>query len=178
MMKPMTDEQRQLAEENHDLVRAFLKENSLSESQYYDVVIFGYLRAVQEYCEKPALQRYSFGTVAWRKMACELKDYRRYLASQKHAYITVSLQDSVSEGSDMRWEDVLCDRNDVFDQLYMDLILHDLAKRLPKREMRIICRKINGDTMHDIAKAERLTFRDINSLLDGTYQTVIEVLFG
>ena len=68
MMKPMTDEQRRLAEANHDLVGAFLRENKLPEEQFYDVVIFGYLCAVQQYCENPTLQkRYSFATVAWKK---------------------------------------------------------------------------------------------------------------
>ena len=50
-MKPLTAEQSQIAELNHDLVFEFLNEYNLPESQYYDVVIFGYLCAVQEYCE-------------------------------------------------------------------------------------------------------------------------------
>ena len=70
------------------------------------------------------------------------------------------------------------DDGDILKDLQMELILHELAARLPKREMRIIRRKINGDKMHDIAKAEKLTFRDINTLLAGTYDTVIEVLLG
>lgn len=59
-MKALTDEQRKFAEENHDLMYAFLKENGLESSQYYDIVVFGYLCAVQEYCEKPKLQKYKF----------------------------------------------------------------------------------------------------------------------
>ena len=55
-MKPLTAEQSQIAELNHDLVFEFLNEYNLPESQYYDVVIFGYLCAVQEYCEKTELQ--------------------------------------------------------------------------------------------------------------------------
>ena len=179
MMRPMTDEQRRLAEANHDLVGAFLRENKLPEEQFYDVVIFGYLCAVQEYCEKQALQkRYRFTTVAWRKMNCELKNYFEYLNKDKRSYHTVSLHESICEGSDLCWEDVLHDDGDILKDLQMELILHELAARLPKREMRIIRRKINGDKMHDIAKAEKLTFRDINTLLAGTYDTVIEVLLG
>lgn len=177
MINPMTDAQRRLAEENHDLVYAFLEENNLSVNQYYDVVIFGYLCAVQEYCEKPSLRKYKFATVAWKKMLCELKDYQRYISSKKNSYTTVSLNDYVSEGSDLRWEDVLFEPDDILEQLHADLILHDLAARLPRREMRIIRMKLRGDKMHDIAKAERLTFREINRLLDGAYNTVVEVLW-
>lgn len=179
MMKPMTDEQRKLAEANHDLVGAFLRENKLPEEQFYDVVIFGYLCAVQQYCDNPVLQkRYSFTTLAWKKMTRELTDHYKYLLKSKRNGITVSLHESICEGSDLCWEDVLHDDGDILKDLQMELILHELAARLPKREMRIIRRKINGDKMHDIAKSERLTFRDINTLLAGTYDTVIEVLLG
>lgn len=179
MMKPLTDEQRKLAEANHDLVGAFLRENKLPEEQFYDVVIFGYLCAVQQYCDNPNLKKkYSLATLAWKKMKRELVHYYNYLGSDKRSYHTVSLHESICEGSDLCWEDVLHDDGDILKDLQMELILHELAARLPKREMRIIRRKINGDKMHDIAKAERLTFRDINTLLAGTYDTVIEVLLG
>lgn len=179
MMKPMTAEQRKLAEANHDLVGAFLRENKLPEEQFYDVVIFGYLCAVQQYCENPNLKKkYSLATLAWKKMKRELVHYYNYLGSDKRSYHTVSLHESICEGSDLCWEDVLHDDGDILKDLQVDLILHELAARLPKREMRIIRRKINGDKMHDIAKAEKLTFRDINTLLAGTYDTVIEVLLG
>ena len=111
-------------------------------------------------------------------MKRELVHYYNYLGSDKRSYHTVSLHESICEGSDLCWEDVLHDDGDILKDLQMELILHELAARLPKREMRIIRRKINGDKMHDIAKAEKLTFRDINTLLAGTYDTVIEVLLG
>lgn len=178
MMKPMTDEQRRLAEANHELVHAFLRENKLSEEQFYDVVIFGYLCAVQQYCEKPQLRKYSLATLAWKKMKRELIRYYKYLASDKRAHSTVSLHEHISDGSDLRWEDVLYEDFDPFKELQMELILHDLALRLPKEKMRIIRRKLNGEKMHDIAKEEKMTFRDINLLLASTYDTVIEVLLG
>ncbi len=178
MLHSMNDEQRKLAAENHSLVYAFLEENKLPESQFYDVVIFGYLCAVQEYCENPKLRNYKFGTVAWKRMRRELYNHNKYLASQKKAYHTVSLHDTISDGSDLCWEDVLSAKGDVFDQLATDLILHELAKKLPRREMRIIGMKLRGDKMHDIAKSEHLTFSDINRLLNGIYPTVIEVVLG
>ena len=46
---PLTPEQRLFAEENHNLVYKFLAENHLPRDEFYDVVIFGYLRAVSRY---------------------------------------------------------------------------------------------------------------------------------
>ncbi len=179
MISPMTDEQRKLAEEHHDLVYAFLKENNLPESQYYDIVIFGYLCTVQEYCENPALQRYHFATVAWKKMHRELVRYYKYLSSDKRSMSTVSFDEPISEGSNKRWSDVLyTDDGDLLDRLQSELILHDLAAKLPKREMRIIRMKLKGEKMHDIAKSEHITFHDINRLLEGAYATVISIILG
>lgn len=177
-MKTMTDEQRKLAEENHDLVYEFLKANQLPINQYYDIVIFGYLCAVQEYCENLALQRYKFTTIAWKKMQRELSSYHSYIGSQKRSYITVSFQDRVSDDSSLCWEDVLCDKDDILDQLQAELILHDLATKLPTKEMRIVRRKLRGEKMHDIAKAEKMTFRDINQLLNGSRNTIVEIMLG
>lgn len=61
---PLTPEQRLFAAEHHSLVYKFLKENHLSSDEFYDVVIFGYLRAVSRYFNEPELQQYSFTTIA------------------------------------------------------------------------------------------------------------------
>ena len=109
-------------------------------------------------------------------MQREFFNHRKYLTSQKNSYTTVSFDDYISENSSLCWEDVLCDQDDIFEQLQADLILHELAAKLPKTEMRLIRRKLHGEKMHDIAKAERMTFHDINFLLAGIYDTVVKAL--
>ena len=52
---PLNDTQRIFAEKNHNLVYKFLHEKNLPASEYYDIVIFGYLRAVQRYLTDPNL---------------------------------------------------------------------------------------------------------------------------
>lgn len=61
---PLTDEQRDYATEHHTLVYKFLKDNHLSMDEFYDVVIFGYLRAVRRYLTESALRQYKFTTIA------------------------------------------------------------------------------------------------------------------
>ena len=48
-LRPMTQEEREFAEEYHDLVIDFLRYKHLPMNDFYDVVIFGYLSAVQQY---------------------------------------------------------------------------------------------------------------------------------
>ena len=88
---PMTPAQQLFAEEHHNLVYAFLNEKKLPEDEYYDVVVFGYLQAVMDYTTQGESSRFSFATIAWRKMESRLADHFRHQASTKRAAPTVSL---------------------------------------------------------------------------------------
>ena len=174
-MKPLTAEQSQIAELNHDLVFEFLNEYNLPESQYYDVVIFGYLCAVQEYCEKPELQKYLFSTVAWRQMKHELYRHYKYHERKKRDFQTVSLSD-IKRGDDASLKtDETAAENKLLEDLNFSLLLHSLASAITEKQMRIIRMKLAGFRMHDIARTEKMTFKDINRALNDTY-VIIETL--
>jgi len=63
-MNPLTDEERRFAEDHHDVVYRYLRYRRLSREEYYDVVIFRYLRAVHRYLNEPGLRKYRFDTIA------------------------------------------------------------------------------------------------------------------
>lgn len=174
-MKPLTAEQSQIAELNHDLVFEFLNEYNLPESQYYDVVIFGYLCAVQEYCEKPELQKYLFSTVAWRQLKHELYRHYKYHERKKRDFQTVSLSDIKSGNEAFLKTDETAAENKLLEDLNFSLLLHSLASAITEKQMRIIRMKLAGFRMHDIARTEKMTFRDINRALNDTY-VIIETL--
>ena len=132
-MKALTDEQRKFAEENHDLIYAFLKENSLPVVQYYDVVVFGYLCAVQEYCENPKLQTFAFATLAWKRMRREVFNYRKYLSKDVGSHATTMYLQDIQY--DRISENLVCKQDELMVQLETELILHALAKKLPSKEL-------------------------------------------
>lgn len=176
-MKPLTGEQKHLAELNHDLVFKFLNENNLSEADYYDVVIFGYLCAAQEYCENRKLQKYSFSTIAWQKMNGAVKDHKKYLSREKRDIPTISLSELLGNTEDsLCIEDVLSLENKLLEDLKLELILHSLAAHITQQQLRIISMRLDGYPMHDIAKAERMTFQDINKTLRSTELNLEELL--
>lgn len=176
-MKPLTAEQRRLAEINHDLVYKFLNDNHLSEDLYYDVVIFGYLCAVREYCECLELQKYSFATVAWKKMQAGVKNYIKYLNRGKRDFSTVSLYDFKGQEETSIYNDgITAMQNNFIEELETKMLLQSLADRVPEKHMRIVQMKLNGYRMHDIAKAEHMTFRDINILLEDIYAKVLKLI--
>ncbi len=67
-LEPMTPAECDLATENHYLVEQFLKSRRLPFDEWYDIVIFRYIRAVELWFRKPELYQYQFSTIAWRNM--------------------------------------------------------------------------------------------------------------
>lgn len=74
---PLTPEQRELAARHHQTIYSYLRGKRLDASEWYDVAVFGYLRAVRLYTERPELQRYSFTTIAGKTMSSEIDKERR-----------------------------------------------------------------------------------------------------
>lgn len=175
-IRPLTKEQRDFAEENHHLIYSFLNRRHLPDSLFYDVVIFGYLKAAQEYCEIESLHRFHFSTIAYKRMRSSLSNYYKYLSRPKRCAPTVSLEELIGGEEGLRWEDVVAGRDEEMLRLESELLMHALATRLPRREMRIIRMKVRGEPMHDIAKQEHMTFRQINDALGRIYPTVLQIL--
>ncbi len=172
--KPLNQEQIQLAANNHQMVYAFLNEKALPEEDFYDVVVFGYLCGIQDYCEKKSLKHYKLSTITWRRMNRELHSHYREQDARKRRHEAVSLQEPIAEPDGKCWQDILPDNCDALSLLQVELLLHSLA--LSPRERRIIHKKIKGCDMHDIAKTEKMTFKAINDLLTALQPAVLEAL--
>lgn len=95
----LTEQERTFAEQNHDLVYAFLNQNHLQESEFYDVVAWGYLRAVQRYHREPQLKKYSFSTIAWNAMRCYVGNKRKS-DKIRNAMIAFSINELTEEGTE------------------------------------------------------------------------------
>ena len=145
---PMTPAQQLFAEEHHNLVYAFLNEKKLPEDEYYDVVVFGYLQAVMDYTTQGESSRFSFATIAWRKMESRLADHFRHQASTKRAAPTVSL-------------------NAVMDDA--GLSLSDMGRHMPRRDMNVLRLKADGYGTREIAQRENTTVHMVRSILKCAY---------
>ena len=177
-LRPLTLEEQLYAAQNHNLVYAFLQEKELLEDVFYDVVIFGYMRAVQEYVSGKRFRVYSFSTIAWKRMENSVSNYCRYLAAPIRSAPTVSLFSPIGADADLTWEDVLSRKDSSIIDFETQILMEDLEQKLPKREMKIIRMKAAGCKMHEIAKREHLTFQEINELLANCKDDIIHILWG
>ena len=71
--QPLTDDQRKLAEDNHNLIYKFARKNNVSLDEYYDLLAIGLCNAARTYDKNKG----AFSTVAYRCMKNELSSYWR-----------------------------------------------------------------------------------------------------
>ncbi len=157
----LTHLQRQFAEEHQDTVFRFLSHKGLPVEDYYDIVIFGYLQAVQEYDENPALSRFRFSTIAWTKMGDCLGKHYAYENKPKRKAPTVSIHTYTRNG--LTLDELLPDRRkDLQAQTADRLFTMEVLSCLTETERQIVHLKADGLTCREIAEVFSTTVHSIN----------------
>ncbi len=157
----MTPLQRQFAEEHQDIVFRFLSRKGLPMDDYYDIVIFGYLQAVQEYDENPALSRFQFSTIARTKMNDCLSKHFSYENKPKRKAPTVSIHACTSNG--LTLSEILPDRRkDLQAQTADRLLAMEVLSCLTETERQMVHLKADGLTCREIAEIFSTTVHGIN----------------
>lgn len=93
----MTDTEKKYAEDHITIVYKYLYQNSLDIDEWFDIVIFGYLRAVMRYHREEKLKQYAFATIVWRAMSADILNHKRYISRRKQVYMPLSLEKAVTE---------------------------------------------------------------------------------
>lgn len=175
---PLTREQREFATKWHNLIYTFLHEKGLPEEDYYDVVVFGFLRAVKRYFTEPDLLQYSFSTIAWRGMESDLKNYRHTLESQKRKAYTVSLN-SLTYGRECTpMEEAISAPDRLMMQLETELLLHDLAQRATHQQMAVVQLRSAGYNVREIARTQSIPMKRVQELLGEIHDLLVVVCHG
>jgi len=175
----LTAEQQSFAAEHHGLVYSFLNEKSLKENDFYDIVVFGYLRAVKRYFAEPRLsQNYAFSTIAWGAMRTSLSNHLRSETRQKRAAITISIDTIISDDNEaLPFQEALSVPDPLMLDLETELLMLDLASKVSKREMEIITMKTNGYGIREIAKARQMPVKGVSEVLTGVREAVLAVCY-
>ena len=171
---PLNDTQRIFADKNHNLVYKFLHEKNLPASEYYDIVIFGYLRAVQRYLTDPNLSGYSFATVAWRAMEGEVVNTHRTDKRRFRVIRFVRSRQSYTGHLTRRSTPTVTDE-EALHESEAALLLHALAKRVTPQQMEIIRLRTKGYQTNEIAQMQNTSLYHVNTLLDNARFIVVEL---
>lgn len=165
---PLTEEQSAFAGEHESLIGKYLGIRRLPKDEYYDVVVFGYLRAVRNYLTIPRLQEYRFATIAFRAMSCELSNhFRAQRAAMRHATVleynedrhAISLEDPVATAVECA-EDLAQTRRQI-------------SRCLSTKQNKIIRLKVSGYSVREAAKAHGVRPKDVTAELEAARDNVI-----
>ena len=141
-LRPMTHEEREFAEQEHDLVIDFLRRKRLPMDDFCDVVIFGYLSAVQQYFRNPPVG-VAFEAMAIRAMKDSILRDGEYYARAKRSGVTVSLDDAGS---------ILDPRQNTARQVENKAILEQATSVATPKEAKIIDLLLDGFALHEAAR--------------------------
>ena len=169
----LTHEQQEFAAENHDLVFSFLNANHLDDNDYYDIVVFGFLAAVKNYLSQARLRKYKFSTIAFRNMKSSLSNFQKEQEQQKRKAVTVSLEYRVAgDDSSLLFRDVTPGIDSLLGDFTTEMLLHEIAARVNKKQFRVIRLKAEGYGVREIARKQRLTIRTVDDILKDVKQAV------
>ncbi len=144
-LRPMTQEEREFAEQKHDLVIDFLRCKRLPMDDYYDIVIFGYLSAVQQYFRDPPAG-VAFEAMAVRAMKDSILRDDEYHSRAKRCGYTVSLDDMDNPGA------IADARQDMERQVEGKALLEQVVSVATPKEARIINLLMDGFVLREAAR--------------------------
>ena len=150
MMKPLTMEQQELVEKNHNLIYEFAKKKNLVLDEYYDILAIGLCKAASAYDES----RGKFSTIAYCCMNNILKEHYRYISRQcaipedKIFSYDVQLSDEDIDGS---YIDVIADDCCVQEIVSDNIMTESIMNKLNDNEKIVAVYLINGLKQSEIA---------------------------
>lgn len=158
--KRLTEAQSEFAERHHHVVLDFLRRRKLPMSEFYDVIVFRYLKTVQLYCSSPRLRKYRFEVIANKAMDWAVKDYWRN--TYKKALRTISL-DSISPEGLSRHELTAADDPGLCDAVCDTLSVDALLSALDNTQHTILSLRLDGYKDFEIAKRLNIPIREVTS---------------
>ena len=161
------------AEANHYIIERFLRQKRLPQDDYYDVVVFGFLRAVRQYCSRPELrEKYEFSTIAWRKMTDDLCKHYKTQSRPSHRAVTVSFDSPLYDDNTLTMAEVIPDPYQMAESVETAILWEKVAGLLTDEQHEALYLRADGYTDREIAASRKRRVSDVRGIFDGIRETV------
>lgn len=178
-LKPLTPTERQYAEENYHLIMDFIKKSKLDAEEFFDVVIFDFLLAVEKYLNDTELQaKCNFEAVSYMYMKRAVYSHFRKQKAQKR---------STEAGADISFDTNVIDlfTPDSFkDQFTMENtssleyreMVEQIEKGLTEEQRKIFSDKVLGYSLKEIADNHGINHKRVYKQFDKVKRIVADVM--
>lgn len=176
---PLSDYEKRVAEKNHNLVYSFLHRYGYSIEEYYNVVIFGYLKGIQIYNRGEDLRNeFDLAFICERYMRAAITDHFRAMNTKKRnpAQTVVSLDANYTDEENLY--NCVSGKLLVEDEIIERELLAELLGNLSSIQQEIVKMRVDGYKNEEIClllkikpsafyKELRLTKSTMESMIKG-----------
>lgn len=171
----MTEEQKKLVEENHNLIYFYLHKRGLSIDEYYGLAAIGLCKAAITYKDSIS----EFSTYALKCISNEVGNYfRNYFRTRTIPDdLIVSLQDIILDnGNDepLTYERYIPDNINVEDEVIARISVNKVLSNLTDQERQILLLHMDGMRQMDIANHIGISRARVSRTLRGLIRRIIE----
>lgn len=161
-LKTFTEEEKRLAEKNHDLVYQFLKSHNYNMEDYYNIVVFGYLKGIQKYCRYVGNNtENNLAGICWNCMRSEMKSHFKTETAKKRQPAEI-IMTKVSSAED---------------EVIALEILKSVMENLTVRQQNIITLKMLGYSNAEICLMMEMSKSSYYRELENIRQTIVDGKF-
>lgn len=157
----MSEEQRQFAISKHNLIYTFLHEQNWPIEDYYDIAVFGFLKAVIRYLKEPQLQQYAFSTIAWRAMEQSIVSYQRAEIRRLRAEQQFCMETSYTQS--------------LADDLDVNLMLQSLIPDSNSTQYQLAAMRLQGYSLADIEKQLHISSSQLSRMQSKLYKDYVQL---
>ena len=149
MYEPLTDEQRKLVEENHDLIYGYAMKHNISVDDYYGVLAMGLCDAAKKFDKSKG----SFSTIAYMRMRWMFDWYLQHegRASKIPDSEVFSYNRPTNSESKTFFFEVIGDNFSTDNSMIDDIALNSFVDTLSEKENEVIKLLLDGKSQVDIA---------------------------
>lgn len=167
--KGLTKEQKEFAEENHNLIYSFLLNKGLSFEEYYDIAAIGFCKAVKSY----ESSRGSFSNYSYICMNNEIGMHWRRTEQRARGYgvILISLDEPIIGTEDLTVKDTIPHPESVESLLKYDEYL-EIINSLPPPMGEMVSLFIQGYSQSEIAQKTGYSQSYVSRLLKRAYRRI------
>ena len=159
----LTNEKRQLAEDNHLLIYKFLRERNLPVDEWYDICAIGYCQAAEAY--DPGRKK-SFATLAYTTMFHEVAREMYKRGAQKRNQVPLSLDVHLEDGFDPA--DTVADKSGKYDTpeaAEIRVCVENAIARYSIRRKAIFRDYISGRPYREIGRRHGCTYQRAQQII-------------
>ena len=163
-MKSLTEKQRKLVEENHDLIYGFAKIKHLSIDEYYDLLAIGLCKASMSFDEYKG----NFSTLAYTCMENEINGYLRHINKKSSISDNIILSYDSLIVNDEDWCCTLLSKlsyDKSNEELISNAFSYALINALNDKEKIVVKSLLYGMTQIEIAKHLKCKQQNIGHII-------------